>query len=76
VERLGREEVTTCLSRIYSQTFISFFQRAAERYADITPEELERRRRRGWGDGMADVVRAPLHISFLTISQATNLYST
>ena len=68
VEKLGREEVTTCLSRIYSQKLLSFFQRAAERYADITPEELERRRRRGWGDGMADVVRAPLHIPFLTIS--------
>ncbi|KAI9513166.1 hypothetical protein F5148DRAFT_1317751 [Russula earlei] len=29
-------------------------KRAAERYADITPEELERRRRRGWGDGIQD----------------------
>lgn len=30
-------------------------KRAAERYADITPDELERRRRRGWGEGTADV---------------------
>lgn len=30
-------------------------KRAAERYADITPDELERRRQRGWGEGTADV---------------------
>ncbi|KAI0638449.1 hypothetical protein C8Q77DRAFT_1091112 [Trametes polyzona] len=27
-------------------------KRAAERYADITPAELQRRRQRGWGDGI------------------------
>ncbi|KAI9467238.1 hypothetical protein BJY52DRAFT_56697 [Lactarius psammicola] len=32
-------------------------KRAAERYADITPEERERRKQRGWGDGIADDVR-------------------
>ncbi|KAI0265162.1 hypothetical protein BC834DRAFT_1041995 [Gloeopeniophorella convolvens] len=28
--------------------------RAAERYADVTPEEWERRRQRGWGDTVPD----------------------
>jgi hypothetical protein len=68
VEKLGREEVTTFFARFYYQKFLSLSQRAAERYVDVTPEELERRRRRGWGEGVADVVRALLHISFLTIS--------
>ncbi|KAI0832696.1 hypothetical protein BC628DRAFT_1414964 [Trametes gibbosa] len=27
-------------------------KRAAERYADVSPAELQRRRQRGWGDGM------------------------
>lgn len=30
--------------------------RAAERYADVTPEELMRRRERGWGDTHQDIV--------------------
>jgi hypothetical protein len=67
VEKLGREEVTF-IARTHHEKFLSLFQRAAERYADITPEELEHRRQRGWGEGMADVVRALLHISVLTIS--------
>ncbi|KZT05574.1 uncharacterized protein LAESUDRAFT_655698 [Laetiporus sulphureus 93-53] len=29
-------------------------KRAAERYADLTPEDLERRRARGWGEGLQD----------------------
>ncbi|KAI0248727.1 hypothetical protein BJV78DRAFT_1284612 [Lactifluus subvellereus] len=29
-------------------------KRAAERYVDVTPEEWQRRRQRGWGDGLAD----------------------
>ncbi|KAH9071689.1 hypothetical protein EDB83DRAFT_2221096 [Lactarius deliciosus] len=29
-------------------------KRAAERYADVTPEEWERRKQRGWGDGIAE----------------------
>jgi hypothetical protein len=66
VEELGREEVTF-IARIYFEQFLTLFQRAAERYVDVTPEELERRRRRGWGEGIADV-RVLLHISFLTIS--------
>ncbi|KAI0306955.1 hypothetical protein B0F90DRAFT_1683794 [Multifurca ochricompacta] len=31
-------------------------KRAAERYVDVTPEEWERRRQKGWGDGIADNV--------------------
>ena len=68
VEKLGREEVT-----FIAQNFLKshcLFKRAAERYADIPPDELERRRRRGWGEGTADVVRAQFHISF---SCSTNL---
>ena len=68
MEKLGREKVTTFFARIYYQRFLSVSQRAAERYVDITPEELERRRQRGWGEGVADVVRALLHISLLIIS--------
>jgi hypothetical protein len=71
VEELGREEVTF-IARIYFEKLLNLFQRAAERYVDVTPEELERRRRRGWGEGIADV-RVPLHISFLTISYAIRL---
>jgi len=67
VEKLGREEVTS-IARIYYEKSLSLFQRAAERYIDVTPEELEHRRQKGWGEGIADVVRAPLYISFLTIS--------
>ncbi len=65
MEELDREEVTS-ISHIYQNNFLSSFQRAAERYADITPEELERRRRRGWGAGIAEDVRTLLHIPFLT----------
>lgn len=28
-------------------------KRAAERYVDLTPEELQRRRARGWGEGVS-----------------------
>ncbi|GBE79813.1 hypothetical protein SCP_0210140 [Sparassis crispa] len=46
-------------------------KRAAERYADLTPEEYERRRARGWGEGVDDTEQdseaapslvPPLHI--------------
>lgn len=57
VEKLGREEVSP-ITRI-SKKFLTLFQRAAERYADITPDERERRRQRGWGEGTSDFVRAP-----------------
>lgn len=33
-------------------------KRAAERYVDLTPEELQRRRARGWGEGVNDYVQA------------------
>jgi hypothetical protein len=63
VEKLGREEVT--LITPIKKNSLSLFQRAAERYADITPDERERRRQRGWGESaIDDVVRAPFHISF------------
>jgi hypothetical protein len=62
VEKLGGEEVTL-ITRTQNKS-LSLFQRAAERYADITPDELERRRQRGWGEGTADVVRAPFYASF------------
>ncbi|KAI0938160.1 hypothetical protein AcV7_003433 [Taiwanofungus camphoratus] len=33
-------------------------KRAAERYADTTPEDLQRRRERGWGEGVGDPEQA------------------
>ena len=35
---------------------IQFVLRAAERYADVTPEERARRRERGWGDADGNIV--------------------
>ncbi|KAI0751063.1 hypothetical protein C8Q80DRAFT_548731 [Daedaleopsis nitida] len=35
-------------------------KRAAERYNDITPADLERRRQRGWGQGLAQQAPEPL----------------
>lgn len=54
VEKLGRKEVSACPStyRVAKVTTV----RAAERYADVTPEEWERRKQRGWGDGIAEEV--------------------
>jgi hypothetical protein len=65
VEKLGREEVTS-LYCSYSPRHVSpLLRRAAERYADITPEERERRRQRGWGDSVVDNVRGIfLYLSF------------
>jgi hypothetical protein len=71
VERLGREEVIL-ITRLRSNS-LSLFQRAAERYANITPDELDRRRRRGWGEGTTDVVRAPFLYLLLIPSWSTNL---
>ncbi|GJE84873.1 hypothetical protein PsYK624_009490 [Phanerochaete sordida] len=33
-------------------------KRAAERYADQTPEQLERRRQKGWGEGVRERIRS------------------
>ena len=63
VEELDRKKVTFT-AHLYQDNSLSSILRAAERYADTTPEELERRRRRGWGPNVADDVRTPLHISF------------
>ena len=63
MEELDRKKVNST-AHISSGQRPEFGFRAAERYADTTPEDLERRRRRGWGPGVADDVRTPLHISF------------
>jgi len=63
--KLDREEVTFSLI-VITPIVLFWFQRAAERYAGTTPEELESRRRRGWGndiqDNIQDDVRAPSFI--------------
>ncbi|KAF8659129.1 hypothetical protein AX16_001899 [Volvariella volvacea WC 439] len=46
-------------------------KRAAERYADITPEERQRRRERGWGNDESSVWLGPL-ISYLVVSLLTH----
>ena len=53
--KLGRKEVSSRPPAYYVAKGLNF-QRAAERYADVTPEEWERRKQRGWGDGIADDV--------------------
>ncbi len=47
--RKGTRVVTHCL-RVVCPTFdsVPLSARARERYADLTPEEYERRRTRGW----------------------------
>ncbi len=57
MERVDREEVPTfepdIPTNLYLRPLMNF--RAAERYADITPQERERRRERGW-DLLQDAV--------------------
>ena len=49
MERLGREEVI--LQRGLCAIYLPHDQdRAAERYAEVSPEQLARRRARGWGN--------------------------
>ncbi|PCH40941.1 hypothetical protein WOLCODRAFT_99593 [Wolfiporia cocos MD-104 SS10] len=45
-------------------------KRAAERYADVTPEEYQRRRARGWGEGIDNPGHAPHTSSSVERGQA------
>lgn len=49
MERLDRKEVYLH-SDTHIQDWSSPIPRAAERYNDVTPEERQRRRERGWGN--------------------------
>ena len=50
MERVDREEVPSFEPDIPTDLYLKLLLncRAAERYADITPQERERRRERGW----------------------------
>ena len=53
LERIGREEVRSYDSPrniSFIAHILKFHSRAAERYADLTPEAYARRRQKGWGD--------------------------
>jgi hypothetical protein len=58
LEGLGREEVDTPI--IYAtRVEVLSWRRAAERFADITPEERQQRRTRGWGPTVCSVFLLP-----------------
>ena len=63
MERMDREEVCYCKYDIEDLPSNRLFYRAAERYADLTPEALARRRERGWGETIHDTVNWSFEIS-------------
>lgn len=52
MEGMDREEVRAKLYDHFRHR-LTVASRAAERYADITDDELVRRRQRGWGDSVS-----------------------
>lgn len=73
LERLDREEVYLSSSP-WRHCLIQFLAlhllcRAAERYADLSPDEYRRRRQRGWGDGVSTRVRPYFRLVLKLVSK-------
>ena len=70
---MDREEVCPLALVFTIASLKGCFSRAAERYNDLTPADLERRRQRGWGDGVSPqstYLAAPMITSYLEAGPA------